>query len=251
MPDQDIFDTSTTPVETPPTTPPVTPPPADDIYADKLGAIQNADGTPKYDSVEKALDALNQSQLHIAKLESESSTTAVELESLRVQASQAESVDEIVARLTNAQQNTETVTPVPGVDEAAVNQLIVNAINANSEQATRAANVDLVQTTLISKYGDKASDVISAKAAELGITKEALKEMSSSNPRVALALFEVASLTRDAPTSTSVNLERGPTPSAPLERPTKSLLMGASSKEQAAFMAAVQAKVYEKHNVET
>lgn len=253
MPDPDIFDvTPPTPVETPPTTPPVTPPPpVTDIYADQLGAIKNEDGTPKYDSIEKALVALTQGQLHITKLEDESAVTSIELEALREQAAKAESVDEIVARLTNAQQNTDVITPTPGVDEAAVNQLIVDAMNANSEKANREANVDLVQNTLISKYGDKAADVISAKAIELGITKEALREMSSANPKVALALFEVVAPNRDMPTSTSVNLERGPQEPAPVERPKKSLLMGATSKEQAAFMAEITNSVYKKHNVET
>lgn len=225
-------------------------PPVETTYADQLGMIKNTDGTPKYDSVQKALDALAQSQTHIATLESESAVTAVELVDLRNKVSSTDTVDEVIARLNAIQDAPAQATPQPTVDEDAVKVLIKNALEANQNTAQREANVDLVQRTLILKYGDKASDVITAKAEELGITNETLREMSSSNPKVALALFEVSAPRTDAPTSTSVNLERDPQKPETVDRPSKSLLMGATSKEQADFLAKITKQVYEKHNVE-
>lgn len=250
MPDQGVFENNDEAGKT--DNPDPAKPPASDAFADQLGVIKNADGTPKYASVDKALEALAASQTHIAKLEGEAVSSSTELTSLREQVAKSETVDEVIARLTASQDQQVQDTPQPKVDEADIVKLVQSALTAERTASVKEDNLSFVQKALVGKYGEKAADVVEAKAKELGITKSALKEMASSNPRVALALFDTSAGTPSDPaTSTSIHLATPPKGDDPIEKPEKSLLMGATSKEQAAFMAKVTEAVHKRHNVET
>lgn len=251
MPDQGVFENNDG-AQVTNSDVPVTQTVATDAFADQLGVIKNADGTPKYASVDKALEALVASQTHIAKLEGEAVASSTELTNLREQVAKSETVDEVIARLTASQDQQVQDTPQPKVDEADIVKLVQSALTAERTASTKEDNLNLVQKALVEKYGEKAADVVEAKANELGITKEALKEMASSNPRVALALFtQPGGSPSDSPTSTSIHLPTQIKGDDPIEKPEKSLLMGATSKEQAAFMERIKEAVHKRHNVET
>ena len=256
MSDQDIFDAQGNPV-TPVATPdPVVAPivePSPNLFVDQLAVIKNEDGLPKYDSVPKALDALAQSQLYIQKLEGEAATNSTEMVGLREQVAKNAVVEDVVARLT-AQNNDTPVqeTPQPKVvDEAAVLDMVRNALNQDRTAEKSKENVSLVQTTIVGKYGEKASEAMAAKAVELGTSLESLKKLSAESPALVIALFDGAKAPVDNPTSSSVTLNLTPKGPVPLEKPTKSLLAGATSKEQTDFMDRVREDVHAKHNVET
>lgn len=228
-------------------------PQTEDVFADQLARVVNEDGTPKYDSVPKAIDALANSQTHIKTVESENAALVAEVAALREQAAKAEAVEDVVQRLTSQNQTPEAQeTPQPNaVDEATVTTLVQDALNKDREQATAVSNVTTVNNALLGKYGEKAPEIVAARAKDLGMTVEELKAQSAKNPNVVLALFDARGPSRDTPTSTSINLPHQAPEQKPVERPQKSLLAGASSKDQADFMRQIREEVYRKHNVET
>lgn len=225
---------------------------ADKLLTDQLAAIKNAEGNPKYDSIPKALDALAQSQLHITTLETEAAAVSAELVSLRATVANTDVVKEVMDRI--AAQNESQLaqgTPQPNVvDEKAVLALVANALNADKTQARINDNVAIVQEAMVARYGDKAQEEMATKAQALGVTVDRLKELSSQNPSLVLALFGDTSSVHN-PTSTSVTLNLTKPAREPLQRPEKSLLMGASAKEQREFMAKIKEDIYAKHDVVT
>lgn len=218
--------------------------------ADPLATILNENGEPKYKTVDDALKALAHSQAFIETLKTEKSTVEAELISLREQANKSANIEEVLKKLTanNEPEKPEVATPpVGGLSEDAVAELVRKQL-ANLEGAkAQKANIDKVQSTLKQKYGDKAVEQVRLRAHELGTTPEKLGELSASDPDMVLALFGTKSSI--TPTITSVNLP----PSAPktdIERPAKSLLSGATSRDQRDYMLKIKAETYRKHGIE-
>lgn len=256
MADQALFDANATPATPAPGAEPApvaqpTIPPAD-LFADQLAGVKNADGQPKYDSVPKALEALGNSQSHISQLENEAKARDTELAQLREQAAKHEAVEDVVARLTaNKDEQIQATPQSSGLDQDAVHSVVQQALNAERQTTIRNDNLNSVYGVLTEKFGDKARDVIAEKVQELGTTTEQLKELSMSNPSLVVALFEAGRPLSSNPTSSTHNLPTGNPTDATLERPEKSLLSGATSKEQAAYMDKIREDVYKKHGVET
>lgn len=206
-------------------------------FADLLSSIKNEEGKPKYDSVEKALEALKHSQEFIRTLQAEKEVERVELERLKAMENERESVEDVVNRLLTAKNNNE---PAPqetpqagsGVDVNAVQKLVQDALQAQRLQEQSEHNARVVTDTLVQKFGEKAGDAIAAKAAELGTTPEALGALAKQNPRMVLAYFNTTVANKVTPSTTSVNLPL--TDNKELQRPTleKSILQGATSRDQ-------------------
>ena len=249
MPDQGLFETPGTPAPTPSADPAPTTP-SNDLFADQLQGITDEDGRPKYDTVPKALDALGNSQAYIRKLEEEARARDAETQALKDQVAKSEAVEDVVARLT-AQNEQVQETPQPNtLDQDAVLGLVQKALNSERQEATRNDNLNSVYNSLNQAYGDKAKEVIAEKVQELGTTPEKLKELSKENPGLVIALFNGQAVQSASPTSSSINLPNGPNEPKPLERPQKSLLQGATSKEQADYMRKIKEQVYKEHGVE-
>ncbi|MNI54583.1 hypothetical protein D3C73_1094820 [compost metagenome] len=112
------------------------------------------------------------------------------------------------------------------------------------------ANQAQVEQALKAKFGDKTADVVKQRASELGLTPKALGELSSKSPQAVLALFNTQGTHSPQPTRSSVNIPPTLSPSAPpLERPAKSLLTGASTKEQMEYMAKIRQRVYDENGI--
>jgi hypothetical protein len=62
-------------------------------------------------------------------------------------------------------------------------------LEQRSQEETATHNVSKVNSALVEKYGDKAAEVLSTRAQELGTTVQALKGVSQQNPDMVLALF--------------------------------------------------------------
>lgn len=241
MSDNDIFNGDNKPI------PPVVP----EAPADPLASILNEHGEPKYKTVDEALKALAHSQAFIETLKTEKSITESELATLREQATKNSSIEEVLKKLAAKDEpeapKVETP-PVGGLSEEAVAELVRNQL-ANLESAkAQEANVAKVQNTLTQKFGEKTVETVRAKAKELGITPEKLGELSASSPDLVLSLF--AAKHSVAPTTNSFNLPNS-TPKTGVERPTKSLLLGATSKDQASYMAQIRAATHQKHGITT
>lgn len=247
MTDQSVFDSTATPV-----TPPADQSAQPNAYEDLLKTIVNEQGQPKYANLSEALKALQHAQSYIPEVKSQ--LTAREQEVLRLQAEleQRQSIEDVVSRLAKPNQpNEQDHRPAAsGLDESAVMKLVQQQLERNQQLSAAQANQAQVEQALKAKFGDKTKEVVQQRAAELGLTPQALGELSSKSPQAVLALFNTQGGHSPQPTRSSVNIPATNTPaSPPLERPTKSLLTGASTKEQMEFMAKIRQKVYDENGI--
>lgn len=251
----DIFDGGT-----PPATPPVepTPPvekPEDNPLLTKLMEIKNEKGEPKYDSLEKAIEALSASQSYIPTLKTELEAKEAELAELKAKQESSESVEQIVEKL--LQKNQTPAEPITtgepkGLDEESVAAIVRKEQERLAKQAEVDANASKVTKILTEKYGDKTKEEVAKKAVELGMTVEKLGELAMEAPDAVLRLFTIGDIKSPAPSSSDVNtFSFLKAPDTELEKPSKSLLSGASSKDQAAYMKQIKDEVYKKHGVTT
>lgn len=233
------------------TQPPVTQQ-APNPYEDLLKGIKNEAGLPKYATLEDALNALKHSQDYIPQVKSQLSQKDQELADLRAKLEQHQSLEDVVSRLTKpTQPDTKDDPPsVSGLDESAVMKLVQQQLERNQQTLSAQANQQQVENALKAKYGDKAGDVVKQRAAELGLTPQALGELSSKSPQAVLALFNTQGSQGPKPTTSSVNTSSFQTVVPTLERPTKSLLTGASSRDQTAYMQKIKEEVYRKHGID-
>jgi hypothetical protein len=243
--DQDIFSSNEEVIDTPPASP--------DAFADLLASVKNDSGEPKYKSVEDAIKALANSQAHIRTLEAERKAQDDELAQLREKAKKVDNIDEVLAKLSakESQEQPRQETPATGgLTEEAIVNLVKKALDGRESEVKQKTNLQLVQSALAEKFGDKANEAVRKKASELGTTPEKLGQLSVENPNLVLALFDAAKAKPALPSTSSVNLH-SPAAQQPLGRPEKSLLLGATSKEQTEYMKKIKEEVYKKYNVTT
>lgn len=225
---------------------------APNAYEDLLKGIKNEAGLPKYATIDEALKALQHSQEYIPQVKSQLSQKDQELADLRAKLEQHQSLEDVVSRLAKPNQP-DTKDDHPngsGLDESAVMKLVQQQLERNQQTLSAQANQQQVENALKAKYGDKAQDVVKQRAAELGLTPQALGELSSKSPQAVLALFNTQGTSGPKPTISSVNTSSFSQPQPTLERPSKSLLTGASSRDQAAYMAKIREEVYRKNGID-
>jgi septum formation inhibitor MinC len=239
-------DTTNNPQATPePQTPPATNP--NDLFTDQLAAIKNSEGAPKYDTVEKAIEALQHSQQYIPELKDKVSSQEQLINDLQAKLEVTQSVQEIVSQQTPPTEVTPT--SQPSLSEQDVEQLLVKKLQEQQQATIESTNQSTVNTALTNKYGANAQAEIASKAKELGMKPSELGALSKSNPAMVLALFGEKQTGNASPTTTSVNLSPGTPEIKPLTRPDKSVLSGATSAEQGEYMRKVKEEVYRKHGI--
>lgn len=221
-----------------------------DVFSDQLKSIQAEDGRQKYDTVPKALEALAHSQTFIPTLQAQLSTQEQEITQLREELAKHKGVQEVVDSLTQHQRESQEGNPSePKFGEEEVAKLIANTLDKRSQEQTLESNANKVNDTLVSAFGDKAQEMVQLKAKELNTTPEALGQLASTSPDMVLALFQQKQ-TSTSVTNSSYNLGFNKPLEEPLKRPEKSLLAGASLKDQTEFMRQIKAEVYRKHGIE-
>ena len=227
-------------------------PSQESAFTNQLSMIKNENGEQKYNDVPKALDALAHSQSYIPQLKSEVDTQAAEIARLTEELSKRAAVEDVVGKLTAQQAQPESTPQVSGMNEQEVLNLVQNFSAQQSAQTQASSNEKQVSDALFGQYGDKTQEVVASKASELGMTVEALQSLSQTSPQAALQLFNQASGS-PAPkmTSGSMNIPTGFQKEEGLAPPEKSLLRGASTREQIEYLHKVRDAVYQKHNVET
>lgn len=241
---EDLFNTdnndgTTTPIEN--TNLPV------DKYADLLKAIKNESGEQKYDSLEKALEALIHSQDYIPKLKAqltEKEKRALELEELL---GKTASIEDLVTRLTEKKAPDSQANPpvASGLDEQAVAKLLADTL-AQRDIAQRAeANMAKFTQALKDKFGEKASDEVKRISTETGLSLEDLKQLATKSPDAVLKFFNVTGV--KSPTPTIGSMYSNPLRESVTDpgRPSKSLLSGSgSSKDAVEYMRSLRAHVF-------
>jgi hypothetical protein len=249
--DQSAFSSSSQ--EAAPQATPAQEPSQQSAFTDQLSMIKNENGEQKYDSVNKALDALAHSQAYIPQLKSEVETKDAEIAKLREELSKREAVGEVVEKLTAQQAQPEPTPQVSGLNEQDVLNLVQNFSQQQAQQQTAASNEKLVSDALFGQYGDKTQEVVATKAAELGMTVEALQGLSQTSPQAALQLFSasVGSSQTKATTGSFNIAAQAPKETYNVAPPEKSLLRGASTNEQVEYLRKIKDSVYKRNNVET
>ncbi len=240
------------PFNTPPTppNPEATPPSPTDNFVDLLNTIQNENGEPKYKDVSSALTALGHSQQHITTLESEKVTREQELQTVRDELASKKSVEDFVNQFTAKQETPSAPAVTEGLDEQKVADLINRQLQASRTADTQESNLQGVLGKLNELYGDKAGDVITAKASEFGTTAAALETIAKDNPSMAMAILGGAEVSsQQKPTSSSVTLNAQPKPTE-YKKPEQSLMRGATGSDLAEAWAGIKKDVHTKFGVE-
>lgn len=245
MTDQSVFNESPAPQETPASQPSNT-----SALTDQLKGIVNENGEPKYSTIEDALKGAAHAQTYIAELKQKLAETEGKYTESQTEIAKRQSVEEVLARLQPTQQPPKQETPAPqGLDEASLSELIQKQLSQRDQLSKAQQNESEVDVALKARYGEKANEIVLAKARELGISVQRVKELSQESPTAVLALFGAAQSRQGA----SVTRGSQSFPASPqmdeLVLPKKSLLAGATSKDQAAFMAQIKERVYKRNGI--
>lgn len=217
---------------------------SDNLFADQLASITNERGEPKYKDLPTALEALKHSQEYIPQVKQQNETLAQEVERLKAELQQRSSLEETVERLT-ARQGEQQPTPqeLQGLTPEQVEEMLEQRLTQREQQQLAQANSQKVEQAIVEKYGDKARDVVATKAKEYEMSASELQQWAAKNPKAVLALFEINSSPQGKYQnhSSSVNIPpTKPRDDNDLNPPTKSLMRGASSKDQQEYMRQVR-----------
>lgn len=231
----------------------VAPPPVTTLD-DKLKSLVNKEGKPKYENAEKAIDALIHSQAHIERLEQEAAERNRELEETRQKAAQAEALEAVIERLKpNSQPPEQKQTPSSnGLSEEATIAQLEKLLEKRETTKIAQANFDAVNAQLLDKFKtpEAAKAAVKAKADELGISTGELAALSMKSPKAVLTYFGETPRTIQPTTPTSITPLNPPNTDEPVKPPVKSVLSGATSKEQKEHLLAHKAAVYKRHGIE-
>lgn len=220
-----------------------------DVFADQLASIRNERGEPKYKDLPTALDALKNSQQYIPQLKQEVEMLKQENERLKAQAEQQSNLEATIERLTSQRQEAPSHQEVQGLTPEQVQELLEQQLNQREQVQRAQTNAQKVEQAIKQRYGDKAADVARQKATEMGIPVTKFAELAAESPQMVLALFDVKPTPQGNTTSSSVNIPPLSAKQPELEKPEKSLLRGASSKDQAAYMRKVREHAYKRLGV--
>jgi predicted FMN-binding regulatory protein PaiB len=225
-------------------------PQVSNTYSDQLAGIVAGDGRQKYETVDKALEALAHSQNFIPTLETKVTEQEGTINQLREELSKHKGVQELVDQLGHHQQQEQPdATPsAAAFGEEQIVSILEATLEKRKLQQTVTTNTQQVDQALTAKYGDKAAQVVQDKAKELGTTPEALGELAKQQPNVVLSLFQ-ASPSPTQITNGSMHMGFNQPKVQELAPPTTSLLSGASGKEQTDYMKQVKADVYRRLGV--
>jgi hypothetical protein len=160
------------------------------LVEDKLKLLLREDGTPKYESVDKAIDALIHSQEHIKKLEEERERERENLSKMQAQEERLRELENTFKSLSEKKtESAPNTTAREEVDSAKLEDLISKTLADRQVKEATVKNINTVSDILSQKFGDRVIEVVTAKTKELGITVDRLKEMAGESPNLVLTLF--------------------------------------------------------------
>ncbi len=228
--------------------------PSDGVFADQLASIRNERGEPKYRDLPTALDALKHSQEYIPQLRQENETLRTEVERLKAELEQRSSLEDTVQRLTSrSQEEQPTPQELQGLTPEQVEELLEQRLTEREKRHKAQSNAQSVEQAIVERYGDKAREVVQHKAQEYDMSLSEMQEWASKNPKAVLALFEVKTSPQGSnkPHSSSVNIPPvKPNEDPDLAPPEKSLLRGATSRDQLDYMRRVREHTYKRLGIE-
>jgi hypothetical protein len=220
------------------------------VFADQLSTITNEDGNQKYDTVDKALEALKHSQSFIPTLQSEKTALEAKVAELSEQVAQSKGVQDVMNEIANREKPQPMVDqPVAGMSAEEVASLVSQTLDSRNQADTHKTNATRVDEALKAKFGTEAAKTVALKAIELGTTPEQLGKLAAESPNMVLALFGTEAKQVQG-TQSSYNFDTTPHQKERLARPAKSLMFGATGKETTNFMKQIRDEVYADHDIQ-
>lgn len=224
-----------------------------DLFVEKLLTITREDGTPKYESITDALDALKASQDHIRKIETENAEYKQKVEENRILQETLNRLEE--EKKLNTEKPSDKTDTNGGLSEESAAKLVEKVLVQKEAEKAAIDNIKSVQDVLIEKHGsrEKAQEFVLNKSRELNMDPLDLKALSQRSPAAALALLGEAV----KPTNTNLNTSTTRIPATPpsdeIKTPDVSLLSGpgATGRNQKEFVQRLREKVYKDLNVQT
>jgi FtsZ-binding cell division protein ZapB len=196
MSDKDVFASDDANQETPAQTPEQNATPEanqeqpQDVFADKLSSITNADGTPKYTDVAQALDSIPHAQKHISTIEEENALLKAEL-------AKAQAAKELLEKSAGKADQQPT-----GLTAEEVEAITQQTLAKQAEASRKEDNVNSVSAKFSELYGDKATDQMKALAVDSGMSIQEIRTLAEKSP---LAVYRMA----------GINAQSTPVPKTP------------------------------------
>lgn len=190
------------------------------LFADQLKGIVTPDGRQKYADVSTALSSIPHAQSKIDELSAQVKRMEEELQ-------KRAGMEEMMNSLQSSKTAPETPSASSGLDEQAVASILQSQLAQMEQAKAKEANAAKVREQLVSKYGDKAEEVFTAKAQALGVDPQYFAELALTSPQLVLSHFADAPV-RNAEAVTSTVNTTGLKPSAP---EYKAVMRGASTKD--------------------
>lgn len=144
-----------------------------------------------------------------------------ELEALAEEAKKNDYAKQLLEELQNQKQTPATVSgsgaeELKGKDSQAVTEnttlkpeeidsLVNEAITKREKMSTAAQNIEAANAKITEVYGEKAAETVQAKAKELGLSMDKLKEIASESPSAFVQLMGVKDTNIKRPLSSAVN----------------------------------------------
>jgi hypothetical protein len=181
------------------------------MFADQLASIKNPEGTQKYGSVEDALKGATHAQDYILQLQTQ-------LAEAQTAATKSSSMTDVMEALKQSQVPAE-IPAATGLGEEDASKLFTKMYADQQTHASNQANELDVSKSLMEQYGDKAKEILTSRATELGVTVDYIKEVSRMSPAAAKTMLGLSTKTTPGfTTSTQLNtqaLQQGDVTPAP------------------------------------
>lgn len=154
-----------------------------DIFAE----ISTATGK-NYPDSEAVIKALTAKDSFIEELKNENAETRSLVDNLATKLEESTNAQKVLDELKNRPENTDAQ-PSQTVNKDEITNLFNELVSSRETEQRVKKNLDTVNESLVSRYGDKARDEFSNKAKELGLSVEKFKELASESPQAVLAYF--------------------------------------------------------------
>lgn len=164
------------------------------LFADQLAAITAEDGRQKYADVATALGSIPHAQSRIQELQNK-------IKELEEENARKAGFEEVLSRLDG--NNNATGSTNPEAMSVETMQSLMEQMLEQRELTAKAKQNELAVTeSLAKKFGDKekALEQLKAKAAQLGVSMDVVRQLAQASPNAVLSYFESGGADSSAPT---------------------------------------------------
>lgn len=139
----------------------------------------------KFKSVEDLAKGKLEADDFIKKLQDENK----QLREGIVDSSVKKQLDEFLTKIEQKSQTNSKEQTNPALSNTDIANLVREQLTIAETQRTAEQNIQAAHARMVELYGDKAKDILDAKARELGLSKEYLKEVSAKSPHAFLKII--------------------------------------------------------------